>query len=655
MAATAVAHEVDDDVPVEFLAIFEGQSSGADDGLGVIAVDVEDRGVDRLGDVRAVERGTRRGGGSGEPDLVVDDDVDRPAGAVAAQLGEVERLGDHALTGECCIAVDEDRQHGETGLALVDDILLGAHDALEDRVDGFEVAGVGRDVDAGGVSCRRGERTLGAQVVLHIARALDAVRGHGSVELTEDLRIGLAGDVREHIEATAVGHADGDLVEAGVGGLVEDLVEQDDRGLSAFEAEALLSDVLRLQEGLEGLSCVEATEDVSLLRTGEFLMRDLDLRLEPATLDRVGDMHVFEAGGPAVALAQQSEDVAEGHHRLRAEAAGGELAFEIPQGQTVLVDIEVRVGPLTVDQGIDIGHEVAARAVGIDEFDDACGLVDVVLVFGRDVGNPADRLVGQTQGFEDVVVEAVFAQQVAVDELEELARTGALDHAVIVGRSQGQHLGHGQGVDGLLAGALELGGVVERADADDAALALGQTRHGVDRADSAGVGQRDGGASEVVGGELALSRLVDEAVVGVDELAEGQRLRLLDVGHQQSAGPVLLRHVDGEAEVDMGGGDHHGLAVADVVGDVLRGEVLQGADHGEADEVGEGDLSTTGALEVRVDDDPVVDERLGRQGPDRGGGRDFQRLIHVLGDELRGAAQGSDRLLRCGLRCSLLL
>ena len=62
-------------------------------------------------------------------------------------------------------------------------------------------------------------------MVLHIARALDAVRGHGSVELAEDLRIRFAGDVRKDIEATAVGHADGDLVETGVGGLVEDLVE----------------------------------------------------------------------------------------------------------------------------------------------------------------------------------------------------------------------------------------------------------------------------------------------------------------------------------------------------------------------------------------------------------------------------------------------
>src|SRR5699024_3273846 len=149
--------------------------------------------------------------------------------------------------------------------------------------------------------------------------------------------------------------------------LVEDLVEQDDRGLSAFEAEALLPDVLRLQEGFEGFGGVESTEDVSLLGAGQLLVGDLDLRLEPASLHGVGDVHVLEADGAAVALTQQSEDAAEGHHRLGAESAGGELAFEVPQGQTVLVDVEIWVRALPVDQGIDVGHEVTAGAVGIDE------------------------------------------------------------------------------------------------------------------------------------------------------------------------------------------------------------------------------------------------------------------------------------------------
>ena len=50
--------------------------------------------------------------------------------------------------------MDEDRQDGEARLALVDEVLLGADDSFEDRIDGLQVAGVGRDVDTGGVACR---------------------------------------------------------------------------------------------------------------------------------------------------------------------------------------------------------------------------------------------------------------------------------------------------------------------------------------------------------------------------------------------------------------------------------------------------------------------------------------------------------------------
>src|SRR5699024_12683614 len=86
VAAATVAGEVDDDVAVEFLPVFEGQARRTHDRLGIIAVDVEDRGVDRLRHVRAVERRPRRGGGSGEPDLVVDDHMQGYAGEGAAPL-----------------------------------------------------------------------------------------------------------------------------------------------------------------------------------------------------------------------------------------------------------------------------------------------------------------------------------------------------------------------------------------------------------------------------------------------------------------------------------------------------------------------------------------------------------------------------------------
>jgi hypothetical protein len=82
-------------------------------------------------------------GAGGEADLVVDDDVHRAAGAVALELREVQRLGDDALAGERGVAVQQHGQHEKR--LLVDEVLLGARHAFDDRVDRLEVRRVRRE------------------------------------------------------------------------------------------------------------------------------------------------------------------------------------------------------------------------------------------------------------------------------------------------------------------------------------------------------------------------------------------------------------------------------------------------------------------------------------------------------------------------------
>ena len=151
-------------------------------------------------------------GRGGELDLVVDDDVDRAAGAVAPQLRQVERLGDHALAGERGVTVDQDWQHREL-LATVENVLFGPGDALEHRVDGLQVAGVGRQRDLDPLSVLSDELTIRAEVVLDVAGALDGPWVDVALELAEDLPIALPDDVGQHVEPPSVGHADAHFVE----------------------------------------------------------------------------------------------------------------------------------------------------------------------------------------------------------------------------------------------------------------------------------------------------------------------------------------------------------------------------------------------------------------------------------------------------------
>ena len=71
--------------------------------------------------------------------------MNRSAGLVSFQLGEVEGLLDDALANEGCVTVDEDRDDRQVG--VTEGLLLGAHDAFQDTVGCFQVRGVSAHVD----------------------------------------------------------------------------------------------------------------------------------------------------------------------------------------------------------------------------------------------------------------------------------------------------------------------------------------------------------------------------------------------------------------------------------------------------------------------------------------------------------------------------
>ena len=95
-----VSDEVDDDVVPELLAVREREPNRSNGRLGIVGVDVDDRHVEALCQIARVPRRSPFGRIRREPDLVVRDHVQRPAGRVAVERVEIERLRDHALTRE---------------------------------------------------------------------------------------------------------------------------------------------------------------------------------------------------------------------------------------------------------------------------------------------------------------------------------------------------------------------------------------------------------------------------------------------------------------------------------------------------------------------------------------------------------------------------
>ncbi len=167
-----VADEIDDDVVSELLAIGECEPDRRDGRLGIVGVDVDDRHVEALRQVARVARRASLGGIRREADLVVGDEVKRPARRVAVERVQVERLRDDALPREGRVAVDEDRQCDR---GIVDPgssraiRLLRSREPFDDRIDCLEMARVRRDGHLD-LPRLRHARLRGGQVVLHVTR-----------------------------------------------------------------------------------------------------------------------------------------------------------------------------------------------------------------------------------------------------------------------------------------------------------------------------------------------------------------------------------------------------------------------------------------------------------------------------------------------------
>ena len=167
-------------------------------------------------------------------------------------------------------------------------------------------------------------------------------------------------------------HADDHLVETVLGTLVDGRVHHGDDGLRAFQREPFLSNVFGLQECLEGFRGVQFAQDVLLLGDGRLVVPDLDAFLQPALLLGLQDVGVLHAHVAAVGVTQHREHVAQFLVLLTGETVDLEHPVQIPQCQPVgeHVEVGVHAEPAFVEpERVDIGHQVAAIAVGRDQLD----------------------------------------------------------------------------------------------------------------------------------------------------------------------------------------------------------------------------------------------------------------------------------------------
>ncbi len=388
VAVASVADDVQHDVGGEPHAEFGRHARAEHHRLGVVAVDVQDRRLDRLRHVGAIQPGigVRRHGG--EADLVVDDHMHGAAGAVADQLAHRQCLIHQALAGERRVAVHQDRHHRTAPLRVARGVLPRAHLAHHDRVHRLQMRRIGlqRDVHAASGDVHVGR---GAEVVFDVARALHIVGLEAlAAELGEHRGERLLHDVDQRVEPAAMRHADGDLVDALRGHRLDHRVQRRNGDLAAFQPEPLGGDVALLAEHLEALGLGELLEYAALLRRAEGRVprRAFHPALDPGFLVGILDVHELDADRAAIGVAQDPHDLAQRGGLAAEHVVDEDRLVQVGVGEAVGKRVQLGVRRRNGQpERVEPRLEMAAHAVGADQHQGA----------QRGDGGGADLLAGQ--------------------------------------------------------------------------------------------------------------------------------------------------------------------------------------------------------------------------------------------------------------------
>ena len=388
VAEAAVADEVDQHVAPEALAERHRQAHRAAARVDGVGVHVDDRDVEALGEIRRIACRARVVGIRREAHLVVGDDVQGAADAVSGERLEVERLRHDSLAREGCVAVDRDRDRaagvgGRVGALLVG--LQRAHAAGDDGVDELEVRRVRqeREVDAAlldaylpGLADDHVDRARRARavVVLHIAgaadgQALDHVVAGPALELGHDRRVVAPQNVREHIQAPAVRHAQDRLGDAGLCSQHDHLVQHEHHHVEPLDRELLLAEERAVQVVLERLDAQQPVEDVAPLvgRQRLGVGAGLDGLAQPEPLAVPREVLDLVRDRPGVRLAQARQRVGERLARDEQLECSGRNALQSVIAEAVVGGIERRIADRVAAQRVQARGHVAVCAIGVNE------------------------------------------------------------------------------------------------------------------------------------------------------------------------------------------------------------------------------------------------------------------------------------------------
>ena len=165
----------------------------------------------------------------------------------------------------------------------------------------------------------------------------------------------------------------------------------------------------------------------------------------------------------------------------------------------------------------------------------------------------------------------------------------------------------------------------------------------MDRTNTTGVGERNGGARKIFKTQLPGTPALHNIVVRLPELQETQSLGTLNIRHHQATGTVRAGQVNRQTKVHMPVVNSNRLALFIMpVRDVHRRHSSQRTNYGVTNNMREGNLAATGTRQILIDRSTVLNQQLCRDCAHSSRGGDGKGILHIGSHSFCRTTEGND-------------
>ena len=241
MPVLAIAPEFDEGITPKRLAEFSGSLHRPHACFWIIAIDMKNRDVIRLRQIRAVLTAKSVLWIRRESNLIIDDHMKRAADVISSQLHKVEALRHRSLSRKRRVAMDKHRNNFFS-LAVFAQILLCSRSPERDSVDKFQMRRIGRCGQMHHSRCGLSIRAI-SLMIFHIAATFRETCGPCFFEFSQHLLIFLANDIRQQVHSAAMSECETEFTSAECRACLDQLIEHRDDRVCTFQTKAFLADI----------------------------------------------------------------------------------------------------------------------------------------------------------------------------------------------------------------------------------------------------------------------------------------------------------------------------------------------------------------------------------------------------------------------------